>query len=610
MGGLESLLEPERLWIALQPEFRTGWDKGRAWFEETVERCLGDYVQVYATGSDREKLADACRIPLGAALVYHWRSARDSALRLAPSSEPKVSGAWVVETVRSGKRPTSRYEVENAPRFMGGNPLQDLVLAVGAVSGVDRAIACLYQQYRVVFEGQARQLLGRSTPAAEWEDLVSRLLLPRSARRRDERRKKKAVPPLSLYRGYSSLRHWLRPVVRNFLTDVGRRLDTRRSAERLFAAERAARPTAAESADEAGCEHPVEALRDSLRRALARLTPQDRAILVWAYQWGLQNLEVARRLGVAPGHASRLKQKALLHLGGALRETLLSPEGPGQAGGRWQTVLVDLSPPVLGEFVRVLGDPLESEGASRPTSTMPNEHASGATLRRTEPEVQVETGAAPPWDEIVEVESPGPFPVTWRPLDREAFCCVPLDGAPEHRPETVAEGLRELEHRRRPSIICLDARGVTEVDEVTDWLDRFDAVLSDRVVVRQHELEDPLPETAEQDDMGDLYEPRRVVLAREGVIAELREVGERLLYGDVTCLPADPNGESAYELYTKFVDQTFQRAFVPPPSPRHGPPRNLRNLEETLPEAQRGEWREKMNQLTKGGFGGDPDLVS
>ena len=75
MSGLESLLEPERPCILRQLEFRrAGWDKGRASGRD-VERCLGDYVEVYATGSDREKLADACTSSRGGP-TYHWRSCK------------------------------------------------------------------------------------------------------------------------------------------------------------------------------------------------------------------------------------------------------------------------------------------------------------------------------------------------------------------------------------------------------------------------------------------------------------------------------------------------------------------------------------------------------
>ncbi len=70
--------------------------------EETVERCLGDYVEVYATGSDREKLADACRIPFGAALVIPLAEQRERTLPSdrRPLRSLRPAGRGSVKTVR------------------------------------------------------------------------------------------------------------------------------------------------------------------------------------------------------------------------------------------------------------------------------------------------------------------------------------------------------------------------------------------------------------------------------------------------------------------------------------------------------------------------------
>ncbi len=365
MNGFEALLAPERSWLALQPEFRGEWERGLNWFERIVRTSAYEYVQDYAEGAHHDQFITICRSPIASAILYHWRSAWKFATDAETSTTTQttrrhgeVSGEWVVVTLRDGKRPTTPAAVATTPRYMGGDPLRDLVLTVLALAGADRALHRLYQEYRGVFDAEARLLLGHGTPPAEWEDLVSRLLFPRSGRRPE--------PPLSYYRGYGSLRHWLRPVVRNFLRDLWRRMESRRSAEWHFAEQNAARPSPLRDAAELGIAgqsgRPFEPLRVPLQRAFGRLDPEDRDILVMTYVCELPNVAVARKLGVVPGHASRLKQKALLRLQGVLTEVLLCPsqgEPPVEDGERWNQLLSRLSPPALGELVRILSDVLE-----------------------------------------------------------------------------------------------------------------------------------------------------------------------------------------------------------------------------------------------------------
>jgi len=54
--------------------------------------------------------------------------------------------------------------------------------------------------------------------------------------------------------------------------------------------------------------------RDALRRALDRLPPRERAVIVLRYFGGLSQQEVGRRLNISQMHVSRLQSRALERL--------------------------------------------------------------------------------------------------------------------------------------------------------------------------------------------------------------------------------------------------------------------------------------------------------
>ncbi len=197
--------------------------------------------------------------------------------------------------------------------------------------------------------------------------------------------------------------------------------------------------------------------------------------------------------------------------------------------------------------------------------------------------------------------APPVYQLSLSPLDKAEFHCVLLGGDDAPDPEKVAAFLRI----ERCAVVCIDARRVRAVDVISEWLRRFDACLSDTNTPESVTIDGPQAAMDVPRDVG-LYEPRRVVLANPGVAAEFHE--DTLMFGDVTCLPTEPNGEDAYVLYTRFVDETLRRAFTPPERPRRSLPKNLRSIESTLSEGERQEWRAKMDQLTNGG-GDEPNIM-
>lgn len=611
MSGLEFLIEQERSWLALQPEFNAGWKEGCAWLAATIEQCIDNYVAIYAAGTEQAYLAGACRDAVGFAVIYHWRCTWE----LCRQFEPSVSGSVVLRLLQSGKRPTVCYQTENSAKSMGGNPLRDLVLAIGAIHRTDRAIEGLLTEYRPVFDTEARRVLGRGTPIADWEELVSRLLFSRGKLRETRQSAKSvATPLLSRYRGYTSLQNWFRPVVRNFLTDAWRHLTAGRTAERHFAERHAQRLRSAGSMENLGHEHPLEPLRAPLRRAAGRLSAAEREILRWACQSDLRNFELARMLGVAPGHASRLKHRTLFLLKCVLSEDLASPSGSHcreNVNEDWRLIAAHISPLDLGEVVRVLGDIVEPEGATSLSPIMKKDHPSkpvdeDAAYSRSIGGLPTEQSDTQKSGEDLS-SSEVDYPV----MDQSAFYSVALDDDPNSQPEAVARHLRSiLFPSRRPTIVCLDARRTSRSEKITDWLDRFAAHISDEEVnQRESDPDVPLPERVRDYVTAAFYEPLRVVIAKERVIRELTRHKKNPLDRDVLYLTSENLNGAPYTVYSNYIQQALRQASARTGVSRNPSPRGRREIGELLPESQREEWENQMNRLT-GDFGGAADFES
>jgi RNA polymerase sigma factor (sigma-70 family) len=128
---------------------------------------------------------------------------------------------------------------------------------------------------------------------------------------------------LASYRGESSLRAWLRPVIRNYLTDRSR-------PEALRIADFDLRDTSLwklSSEIEASGSAPLELLeyfRVHLLRALSELTPIQRRILFMYFGEHRHNYSIAVILGISPGNVSRQRKIAVDQLVSLMRDAVTS----------------------------------------------------------------------------------------------------------------------------------------------------------------------------------------------------------------------------------------------------------------------------------------------
>ena len=339
--ALESILTAERSWIASQPEFHESWDAGRNWFESFLVDCEHSYAAFYSG----EEMVESCREKLSIALIYHWRNALVKATGAAGPLDVVLSGRRVVQSVKAGIRPTADRDAENDPKLMGGDPFRDVVLAVGTVRKSEPAFVQFHSEYRTDFEQLAKRLRLRDSATGDWEDLVLRLVTPRSP----------GLAPLSLYAGYTSLRFWLRPVAHNFLNDLRRHLKARRNAERRLYERGPEHATIDQASDNRAAEAGFDALRNAILDAFSRLDDRTKEILFRQHELGESNFEIARHFDVSEGHASRLRQQAHADLKSSLNQILLDTDFLSDhptAAELCREVVADLAPELLGTLVR------------------------------------------------------------------------------------------------------------------------------------------------------------------------------------------------------------------------------------------------------------------
>ena len=327
----------------------------------------------------------------------------------------------------------------------------------------------------------------------------------------------------------------------------------------------------------------MEELYELLQAALGRLIPHERDILNFIYGSKVSNLEVSRRLGVAPGHASHLKIQALTHLRLAVIAEMphpLAERSDERIRRDWRAMLPELSLADLGKLVRTLSDAFEREGAAGPSTMNPKTFARGGA------------------------ENPSP-----PALDAGAFHVIRLgDDNQRSAPESVARNLSELCDSDRPAIVCLDARRVSSAEAVANWLERFDAVLSDEAVAaKSTQSSQPCRKAPDRAVPTGFYEPRRVVLANPETYSCLRAHEERDLYGDTTYLSADP-GDDPFELYSMFVTRMYQGATAPPTTGQPVATASPERFEDRFSDAEKVEWRARIHELTTQVFEDNPDL--
>ncbi len=558
MCNLAPLLNEQAEWLGHQAEFDRGWEEGCAWVETKMAESVEDSLVRLEIGERPHELVAACQVPVCAAFLYHWsRASRDP--------KQQLSGQQVLEKLERGIRPTTEST------RMGGDPLRDLVLVSLIVRGYPCALQRFSREYRSLFNSEAQRTLGHVPVMAEWEDLCSGLALPRQAGLPE-------TAPLSGYHGFGSLRTWLRPVARHFLTDVWRKLRIRRVAEQHYAEEGRSHIDHSGELIEPSVVDQLTKLNDLVHVALDQLSSDRRRLVIWEAA-GLSNREIANVRGVSPGHASRLCHQALLALRDQLLQLLDRQPAEFFEGVNWLEKLRHLSPKEIRTFVRTLSELLASEEAS---------HQAGSNMP-----TDTETHTAAP--EML--------------LRREDFRAVTLTDDPD----TIAQEGFDRDPDQRPIVVCLDAREAPNSAAVESWVERLDTMLLEPYEQFDEYDPDAKDQAAASVAQGALeppvvYEPRRVVLATSHVYNAVHQALQKR--SDITWV-LDTQLVEPYDAYLLFLNQAIKRALQPRPrNPAPAPAPGQQPIGRLLPPGQTSEWERRMRQLKTWAQGGEAGATS
>lgn len=544
---LNNRLESERAWLSLQPNFQDGWEEGCRWAVQRAAALVDEYALDLLTPPLSPRSLSACHARLWSAWGYHWRQAADAL------SSGQIDGEVVAQDLRHGVRPTTGH-------FIGGDPLRDTVLAEGCLEGDRNALERLHQEYRDVFERESRESLHREPDLDQWHDLIVRLI---GADRSDDGPRR-----LDRFLGFSSLRVWLRPVVRHFLWDSFRSEQARRAAElRLTTGGLAGERVPVESTE---VEDSLELFREQVAGALARLPAQDRLLLFLHFRQGWPNHVIAEHLQRSAGQISRLRQSATERFCQEVRDALQ----PG-----WLDELRE-SDPILTAYFLLRGldelpaDAAVSEGQEpEEEDRLMAQKTDRKKMRRKKPAVKRPAAKKPAAKKSAAVPIQIPRSIGRHQKkqpgeeDRSRSDAVePILGVKDAEiersldrllpnalekattgdgPEKLLPRLRALPPSDRPGVICLDARSASPADVVA-WLERFDAVVYE-------------PGDGGGDEP---WEPRRVIFL-SGPALRAATFADWRTRPDIHWVPTKDERTDVEELYRRHL-QTGLRAFLQP----------------------------------------------
>ncbi len=469
---LRSKVEAERNWLGKQTLFQTDWQLGCS----TVARSLDAWVEEYAkqllgTGI-AEAVRERCRVRVWTAWAYHWEQA------VRRSSTGRADGRAVADAARTGIRP-------GHPHPMGGDPLRDAVLVEACLAGLNPALDRLFTEYQVTFDQETRRAFHREPDSELWQDLFVKLVGPPPAEGK-----------LMGFKGYSSLRAWLRPVARHFVLDHYRLEQIRRLAERRAAL---LHIPEVKPPDPMELEETLDWCRAQVVRALASLEDRDRLLLQLRFRSGWSGSAIAKFFKVHPGHFSRL-------LGQATERFRLQLESP------WEQLFQTYEPSTIGYFLFRGLDEAQSLVSEKHTRMWfgIEESVVSTAQEKSKRKTEIKKLAQP--SKEAQRKSVQDKNIA-SPRDEEPPPNVGLDELEQFLPEKViavkmgesqSNGdtpevlFRRLEGQpaeQRPAVVCLDAREEADLERVLSWLQRFDAVVSD-----QYEDATEIP-----------YEPHRAV---------------------------------------------------------------------------------------------------
>ena len=570
---LAEALEPAREWLAVQPNFGEGWETGCRWVAQMLDSWLERYGKEMELGELDASLRRRYSLRLWDTWGYHWRVAASE------SAGGVADGGRVAERLELGIRPTTSVT-------MGGNPLRDVVLAEAALDRSEAAVRLLYHEYHGVFSHEARKAIRQVPDEDQWQDLVTMLVIGSAA---DVRAGYSGR--LAGYKGYSSLKSWLRPVARHHVLDSLRRRQTRMLAEQRFAVERGL------PIEEARDEVPelleaFDLLAKGAGRALASIAVRERWVLVLHFKEGWSNNAIARAIAKSPGQASRIREQAARHFIDKLRDSL----GGSVASPHLLDWIVEKDTALLSQLLIGGLAPsahpgqlsLEDLHAGKERLAMLKALERPRSTHPVPPPVPP-AGATPTPKEQVQ-EQPGQeqavsIPDSMRHLIPDAIMVADQGEAPP----SVFRRLRA----ERPAVVCVDARA--------DSFGPLD-------VVRWQEELDQLLEELREDSQSSPYSPRRVVFHRfdeSRIRSELSserspsDVEFWLSHPDVDWVQtADPRSD-LQSLYQRMLVQDLGELLAPngAETSYDRPSADSRDMMDFIPESERERWRARMEEL-------------
>ncbi len=394
------------------------------------------------------------------------------------------------------------------------------------------------------------------------------------------------------YRGYSSLRTYLRVVVRHRLYDAFRSRSARYIAERVFTEQRYQHAVSAPATVTQ-----LEEFRDQVSHALVSLPELERKLLLLRYQEGLTNGTVARRIGVSEGQASRLHKQAVAKLRKLLRP-LWQDEVDGSQHGyslyaqfllrglsetlalheHTDTVKSDSYPkdkpmglitklPIIEPLKKRREKPIEERQGKLAGRRLKNKKL----LQKPRVVTKDLPSSIIRESDRTGEEIPSPTPLDLDGLIPEAISEVVCRTT---SPEDVFAKLQLSRADSLPEALCLDARD-SSPEEARTWLDKFDAL------------------SYEKDDS----------LAIQLVVFLTEQQGftyfeDLLTRPDIDWVLTDDRSSPLTKLYPEVVrsDLTALLSRNPTAGLHKKEDPAFRPVEEFLPEDQREEWRLELRE--------------
>lgn len=305
---MNRLLESAPHWLLSQPGL-SPWSEGRVRIANQIDRWVEQYWWVVC---DQEPSVDGsfgrqCAQRLWDCWEYHWRQAIELA------GEP-VDGFSLAGYLENG------LGFQGGGR-LGGNPLEDVVLATAVLCQEPAAIDRFSERYQAGAIRVATKVNPRVREDEQdwWCQLLVHLMGV------GDRPGK-----LQKYSGHCGLSNWLARVAKNFSVRWG----TASTSESDLLEE-----VVVQSRNDAEVSECQKLLGGAVRDAVGRLSPEQGTLLYFLFDERLPGKEISAILGVHPGSVSRKKDKAI----DLLQEALAAIDGPPNRAQAYRDCLESLT---------------------------------------------------------------------------------------------------------------------------------------------------------------------------------------------------------------------------------------------------------------------------